>query len=836
MSATKLDKSSIFMSAGKLPLLGFAIALIIGISLSIFVVQSTINEQYRNKLVGDAADGLQQRLNLQLQALLSQTNGLATSTRLSQLVDDADATAISLEEARVRETIPNALRVRLIRLGEARVDRDSQPPFIFTSVDLVNRIEAGESVFPEAINANDRWVMSIAAPIRRPSESKVHGTLFLYLDMNAISDSFATHLPGGLKLMQTFGNNPGADIMSIGAVTDDGKHVRELNNPNWHLEFYPNNALSTAVPAGMMLYLLPALAALLIALIMTLVGIGRFATSLAADLAHLRNQLLNVMAGQYQPSRGYSLAAFIDLDDRLQQLKKPQPPGHQSLPGTNEAGASEPGASAAIDPVLSAPVTAEIDQLDTDALAATATPPAPEAVIDTDLSLIFRAYDIRGVVGETLTPAVIYKIGMAIGSEAADTGQTSLLVGADGRLSSPEVMEALIDGILATGTNVISLGAVPTPVLYFGTHTTETRSGVMITGSHNPPEYNGFKIVLDGRTLVETDIARLYERFLAEQFSSGAGLLTEVDIREQYIEAISDDVVVAQPLRVVIDCGNGIAGEIAPDVLMNLGCEVIPLYCDVDGNFPNHHPDPTIAANLTGLILMVKSQKADLGIALDGDGDRLVAVTSSGVIIAPDQLLMLFAKDIVSRNPGSDVVYDVKCTRHLNSIISGFGGRPIICRSGHSYLKEKMAETDAVLGGEFSGHICFKERWFGFDDGLYAAARLLEIVGSQTAGLDELMGEFPQTVSTPEIQIPVSDADKFSLVNTLIDNNKFDDGSVSLIDGIRVDYSDGWGLVRASNTSPCLTLRFEADDHNSLRRIQNMFRDNLLKIDKSLTF
>jgi len=818
------------------PLLGFAIALVIGISLSIFVVQSTLNEQYRNKLVSDAADGLQQRLNLQLQNLLSQTNGLATSTRLSQLVDDADATAISLEEARVRETIPNALRVRLIRLGEARVDRDSQPPFIFTSVDLVNRIEAGESVFPEAINANGRWVMSIAAPIKQPSESKVHGTLFLYLDMNAISDSFATHLPGGLKLMQSFGNNPGTDIMSIGAVTEDGKHTRELNNPNWHLAFYPNNALSTAVPAGMMLYLLPTLAALLIALIMTLVGIGRFATPLAADLTHLKNQLLNVTTGQYQPSRGYSLAAFIDLDDHLQQLSKAPPPGNQSLPATNEADVSEPGASASIDPVLPAPASAVIDRLETDALAATATPPEPDAVIDIDLSLIFRAYDIRGVVGETLTPAVIYKIGMAIGSEAADTGQASLLVGADGRLSSPEVMEALIEGILATGTNVISLGAVPTPVLYFGTHTTETRSGVMITGSHNPPEYNGFKIVLEGRTLVETDIARLYQRFLAEQFNSGAGQLTEVDIREQYIEAISDDVVVAQPLRVVIDCGNGIAGEIAPDVLMNLGCEVIPLYCDVDGNFPNHHPDPTIAANLADLIFMVKSQEADLGIALDGDGDRLVAVTSSGVIIAPDQLLMLFAKDIVSRNPGSDVVYDVKCTRHLSSIISGFGGRPIICRSGHSYLKEKMAETDAVLGGEFSGHICFEERWFGFDDGLYAGARLLEIVGSQTAGLDELMSEFPQTVSTPEIKIAVSDADKFGLVNALIDSNKFDDGNVSLIDGIRVDYSDGWGLVRASNTSPCLTLRFEADDDASLRRIQNMFRDNLLYIDKRLTF
>jgi phosphomannomutase/phosphoglucomutase len=836
VSATKLNKSSIFKSVGKLPLLGFAIALMIGISLSIFVVQSTLNDHYRNTLVGDAADGLQQRLNLQLQTLLNQTNRLATSARLSQLVDGADATTISLEEARVRETIPHALRVRLIRLGEAHVDRDSQPPFIFTSVDLVNRIEAGESVFPEAINANGRWVMSIAAPIKRPSESKVNGTLFLYLDMNAISDSFATHLPGGIELMQSFGNNPGTAIMSVGAVTEDNKHVRALNNPNWHLAFYPNNALSTAVPAGMMLYLLPALAALLIALIMTLVGIGRFATSLAADFAHLKNQLLDVTTGQYQPSRGYSLAAFIDLDDHLQQLRHAPPPGNQSLPGKNETEASESGASASIDPVLLASVSAEIARLDTDPLAATATPPEPDAVINTDLSLIFRAYDIRGVVGETLTPAVIYKIGMAIGSEAADTGQSSLLVGADGRLSSPEVMEALVDGILATGTNVISLGAVPTPVLYFGTHTTETRSGVMITGSHNPPEYNGFKSVLDGRTLVETDIARLYKRFLAEQFSSGAGQLTEMDIREQYIEAISDDIVVAQPLRVVIDCGNGIAGEIAPDVLMNLGCEVIPLYCDVDGNFPNHHPDPTIAANLTDLILMVKSQEADLGIALDGDGDRLVAVTSSGVIIAPDQLLMLFAKDIVSRNPGSDVVYDVKCTRHLNSIISGFGGRPIICRSGHSYLKEKMVETDAVLGGEFSGHICFKERWFGFDDGLYAGARLLEIVGSQTAGLDDLMGEFPQTVSTPEIQIPVSDADKFDRISALIDSNKFDDGSISLIDGIRVDYSDGWGLVRASNTSPCLTLRFEADDDTSLRRIQNMFRDNLLNIDKSLTF
>ncbi|MDP4911739.1 MAG: phosphomannomutase/phosphoglucomutase [Pseudomonadales bacterium] len=459
-----------------------------------------------------------------------------------------------------------------------------------------------------------------------------------------------------------------------------------------------------------------------------------------------------------------------------------------------------------------------------------------EITAPTDLGSIFRAYDIRGVVGATLTPNVIYKIGLAIGSEAIQLGQQALLVGADGRLSSPDVMASLINGILATGMDVIRLGAVPTPVLYFATHTTETTSGVMITGSHNPPQYNGFKIVFRGKTLVDADIQRLYRRFVAEDFNSGRGELRELDILDQYFDAISDDVVVAQPLRVVVDCGNGIAGDITPDIYMNLGCEVIPLYCDVDGNFPNHHPDPTIASNLQDLILMVKSQGADLGLALDGDGDRLVAVTGSGEIIAPDQLLMLFAKDVVFRNPGSDVVYDIKCTRHLNSVISGFGGRPIICRSGHSYLKEKMAETDAALGGEFSGHVCFNERWYGFDDGIYAGARLLEIVGSQTAGLDELMREFPQSVSTPELKLAVDELEKFRIIDLLLEHGDFSAGAVSTLDGIRVDFADGWGLVRASNTGPCLTLRFEADDQTGLERIESLFRQQLHKVDQKLDF
>ncbi|MCB1647407.1 MAG: phosphomannomutase/phosphoglucomutase, partial [Pseudomonadales bacterium] len=347
---------------------------------------------------------------------------------------------------------------------------------------------------------------------------------------------------------------------------------------------------------------------------------------------------------------------------------------------------------------------------------------------------------------------------------------------------------------------------------------------------------NGFKIVMDGQTYTEEDIQRLYRRFQENDFNEGAGMVSEMDVRGEYTDAILDDVVIAQPLKVVVDCGNGVAGDIVPDLFMNLGCDVIPLYCEVDGNFPHHHPDPTIASNLDDLILTVSSQGADIGLAFDGDGDRVVAVSSTGEIIPPDRMLMLFAKDVVSRNPGADVVYDVKCTRHLNSVISGFGGRPIICRSGHSYLKAKMVETGAILGGELSGHFCFGERWFGFDDGIYSAARLLEIVGSQTAGLNELMAEFPASVTTPEIQLFVTEAEKFSIVDTLINNGDFADGTLTTVDGIRVDYSDGWGLVRASNTNPCLTLRFEADNNEALERVKKTFRDQLLAINANLDF
>ncbi len=380
---------------------------------------------------------------------------------------------------------------------------------------------------------------------------------------------------------------------------------------------------------------------------------------------------------------------------------------------------------------------------------------------------------------------------------------------------------------------------MPTPLLYFATQSRGTGTGIMITGSHNPPEYNGLKMMIAGETLAEGRIQRLKERLENDELSSSEGGaeegdLEEVDIVGDYISSALDDIAVGHPLKVVVDCGNGVAGAVAPTLLEEAGCEVVALYCDVNGDFPNHHPDPADPKNLEDLITVVQAESADLGLAFDGDGDRLGVVSASGQIIWPDRLLMLFAQDIVSRNPGADIVYDVKCSRHLNAIIGDHGGRPIMWKTGHSHIKAKLKETGALLGGEFSGHICFNDRWYGFDDALYSAVRLLEILGSEGASVDEIFEQFPVAESTPELKIQTTEAAKFEIVERLSQSGDFGDGTVTSIDGVRVDYPDGWGLIRASNTSPVLTLRFEADDAEALARIRSDFEVQIAKIDPSL--
>jgi len=462
------------------------------------------------------------------------------------------------------------------------------------------------------------------------------------------------------------------------------------------------------------------------------------------------------------------------------------------------------------------------------------TPPPPMVMAGAIDRSIFRAYDIRGVVGKTLTPTVVMLIGQAIGSMARARGLTQICVARDGRLSGPKLSEALIAGLRASGCDVIDIGMVPTPVLYFSTFHLSTGSGVMLTGSHNPPDYNGLKIVLGGETLAEESIQEIFARIVEGNLTHGMGGVQSVNVQDDYLDRIVSDVQTNRRLKVVVDAGNGVAGVIGPRVLEGIGCEVEPLFCEVDGHFPNHHPDPSDPRNLTELKIAVKQLDADLGIAFDGDGDRLGVVTKTGEIIYPDRLLMLFAQDVLSRTPGAAVIYDVKCTGQLSEVIVRGGGSPLMWKTGHSLIKAKMREEDAALAGEMSGHFFFAERWYGFDDGIYAAARLLEILALREATPDQVFDELPKGVSTPELKIEMAEGEHYAFMERFRERAKFPGARVTTIDGIRADYKDGWGLVRCSNTTPCLVLRFDAADKNALERIEAAYREQLLTIDPQL--
>lgn len=456
-------------------------------------------------------------------------------------------------------------------------------------------------------------------------------------------------------------------------------------------------------------------------------------------------------------------------------------------------------------------------------------PKTPQVLIERS---IFRAYDIRGVVGKTLDAGVAELIGHAIGSLMREQDLGDIVVGRDGRLSGPTMVEGLVAGLRKAGVNVIDIGMVPTPVVYFGAFHLRTGCCVSVTGSHNPPDYNGFKIVVGGETLSGDAITDLHARIAENRLHQPhtQGTYSERDISADYVQRIASDVQLGRRLKVVVDAGNGVAGEIGPRVLEAIGADVEELYCEIDGTFPNHHPDPSEPHNLHDLINMVQRLDADLGIAFDGDGDRLGVVTRDGENIFADRLLMLFAADVLERNPGAMIVYDVKCTGRLAPHILRHGGSPLMWKTGHSLIKAKMRETGAELAGEMSGHFFFAERWYGFDDGIYSAARLLEILAASPEFPDEVLHALPKGVSTPELKIEMGDIDPHAFVERFREQAQFEGGRPSTIDGLRVDWPDGWGLVRASNTTPILVLRFEADDHEALQRIQGAFRTRLLQL------
>ena len=450
------------------------------------------------------------------------------------------------------------------------------------------------------------------------------------------------------------------------------------------------------------------------------------------------------------------------------------------------------------------------------------------------LESIFRAYDIRGIVGETLDADVAHQVGQVVGSLTLEQDAGPVIVARDGRDSGLDLVEGMIEGISSTGCDVVDIGAVPTGVLYFAAYELGNGTGVMVTGSHNPPDYNGFKMVIGGVTQAGEQITDMYKRIQSGNLRVGKGKVSQEDMLGKYRERISSDIQLQKPLKVVADCGNGIGGVVAADLLRDIGAEVIPLYDEVDGTFPNHHPDPSEPENLKDLTELVSLMEADLGVAFDGDADRLGVVTPSGEIIYSDRLMMLFVKDILGRVPGSTIIYDVKCTGRLHYVIEEAGGQAMMYKTGHSLIKNKMKEVDAPFAGEMSGHFFFKERWYGFDCGIYSAARLLEILAADERDAGEVLSSLPNSVSTPELKVQMEEGENHAFVAEMQEKARFADSRITTIDGVRADFADGWGLVRASNTTPILVMRFDAESEAALQRIKNVFKQQMLAVNDQL--
>lgn len=447
---------------------------------------------------------------------------------------------------------------------------------------------------------------------------------------------------------------------------------------------------------------------------------------------------------------------------------------------------------------------------------------------------IFKAYDIRGIVDKTLTTEITHGIGRAVGSAVRASGGQNIIIGRDGRFSGPKLAQALADGLRASGVDVVDIGLAPSPVVYFACHAMNIPSCIAITGSHNPPEYNGLKMVVDGVTLSAEAIQAIKQRIIGQDYETGEGSYQQREIIDDYIERIASDINPERKLKIVIDCGNGVAGATAPEVFRQIGCEVIDLFSDVDGAFPNHHPDPSQIENLQDLIAAVAQHEAELGLAFDGDGDRLGVVTSRGEIVWPDRQMILFARDILQRNPGSEIIYDVKCTRNLPAAIKRAGGKATMWRTGHSFMKSKLKESGAAIAGEMSGHIFFKERWYGFDDGVYAGARLIELLSRMPGTPQSIFDALPDSINTPELRMEFEEGEHYKFMQRLQDTATFENAEVSTIDGIRVDYADGFGLVRPSNTTPILVLRFEGNDQAALQRIQSDFTRVINQVDQNI--
>jgi phosphomannomutase/phosphoglucomutase len=722
----------------------------------------------------------------------------------------------------VGRRLPGALAVNLLPSGWDDVAGLDSPYLGFAALDLVRQAEreGKPSAFEVHQAGGQGQYVSVAVPVRIDGDEKVLGTVHAALSvewlaqaMDAVPGSLGTRLAlrqrlpnGGSRILS------GPDAASDGAVAVAGSI--------WEVAYRVDDEGSISMGS------VGSWSAPMVTLAFAVLGLvwqgRRLARALRQDQASLA-AFVDALAHGRPPSR--PTLRLAESETLLSQLE-----GRGAMLAS-KAAATPAGTQEVSETQTQVVSYGEAAPRHTEAAGKTASAAAVSPIPPG----LFTGYDIRGVAGETLTVAVVELLGKAIGSEAYERGQQAVVIGRDARTSSVELAEALARGLRQSGRDVIDLGLVPTPMVYFATSFLGTDSGVMVTGSHNPAEYNGLKVVVGGEVLAGESLRSLAKRVEQGELLEGSGSYREQPLLPDYVGRVTSDVRIARPMKVVVDCGNGAAGEGIQTLLRTLGCDVVPLYCEPDGSFPNHHPDPSRPENLEDLVAAVQSEAADLGLAYDGDGDRLGVVDNAGKIIWPDRLLMLFAQDVLSRQPGADILYDVKSTRDLASHILLHGGRPLMWKSGHSLMRAKLKEAGALLGGELSGHFFFEERWYGFDDALYASARLLEILAEDSRSSAEVFAELPESLATPEIQVPIDDGAQHKLVAKIINQAELSGATLVTIDGLRAEFADGWGLVRASNTMPCLVFRFEANDPESLAVVQSRFRELVHAVDPDLS-
>ncbi len=823
---TKIQQGQSILRIG-LPYLILSLLVIVLVAIfQYFVVVSGPSAQKNQIFVNTALRSYVDSILVKLENSQEYLSQYAKNRQLVTAVVNKDAKVLKEFEEQISSQIPYSIGVKVLFPENLREDPNANPPISFAVVDLAGNVAKNQKVEPEVIAAGKSGqYLAMFAPIK--SGDQVIGVLLLGISNDLINQTVERvhSVPGYVEVWQVFFQQSQTVATQGNSAFKQGEPfaLGKSQSSRWQVAFWPENRSEFSGQMELIYFAVGLLIILSGSAVVNFVGLKTLQHQVKVDIGELAKLMLDPGNTKGDLSQKFKIDYFRDLIltiNRSGARISAAPASSSSSSSSSSLKEPEPVSN------TKQPLIASLK--DDDGLEVN------DSSNVTVSESIFRAYDIRGIVDTQLTPEVVREIGRAIGSEAFDRGEQKVVVARDGRLSGPSLMEALIEGIKGSGRDVIDIGEVPTPILYFATNYLDSRSGVMLTGSHNPANYNGLKIVIAGETLSQKGIRDLYLRIKNDNFVSGKGSVEKRSLIADYMGQVTGDVALAQPLKVAVDCGNGVAGAVVPRLLQALGCEVIGLYCNVDGNFPNHHPDPSKPENLKDLINMVKNEKADIGLAFDGDGDRLGVIASDGSIIWPDRQMMLYAIDVLSRNPGADILFDVKCTRHLPKVISSHGGRPIMWKTGHSLMKAKMKETGALLAGECSGHVFFKERWYGFDDALYTAARLLEILAGDVRPSAEVFAALPNSEATPEINISISDTRKFDFVNKLSSNGKFGNGKITSIDGIRVDFDDGWGLVRASNTTPALVIRFEADNQTALHRIQDLFRQQIQAVDSSL--